>query len=164
MWIDCLPLLPPSLPAVVFLSSLWHFAVWHFHAKYELQNAFQTDRTQNESNGGGGGVESSRVFGLGRGGKWADRQLGKRGWDSHTLRVTLTRAGQVPCSCFPTLYLPYLPLPCTTQSQLYLYTVIYSHVCASLTVRVCICVCLRWQRALLYALRRIAHKTFLLLI
>lgn len=113
---------------------------------------------------GGGGVGSSRVFGLGRGGKWADRQLGKRGWDSHTLRVTLTRAGQVPCSCFPKLYLPYLPLPCTTQSQLYLYTVIYSHVCASLTVRVCICVCLRWQRALLYALRRIAHKTFLLLI
>lgn len=85
-------------------------------------------------------------------------QIVSRGSGSHSLRVTLTRAGQVLCSCFPTRLLP----PFHTQSQLYLCAAILSScVCQSECVSVCV---LGGSALFFYALRRIAHKTFLLLI
>jgi len=54
----------PSPLTYIYFESLWHFAVWHFSCKYELQNAFQlTDKPNRSRMGGaerGGNREESR--------------------------------------------------------------------------------------------------------
>lgn len=161
MWIDCLPLTPPSCtPAVVFLSSLWHFAVWHFHAKYELQNAFQTDRTQNESNEGRGRERKNKK-------KEAEESVGEREWaaDSEERQWQAFTACNFDKGRSSSLQLfPYTPPPPPPHNHSCICVLpSYHHVCASLSV--CLCVCVLGGSALFfYALRRIAHKTFLLLI